>query len=74
MCLQSFISLKKDLKNNIEKIVGIVKDNDVTVYSPYKLNGFSSNKIKRYGMLYPINKKLERDWKYTDIYMNIALD
>lgn len=69
-----FISLKKDIKNNIEKLVGIVKDNDVTVYSPYELNGFSSNKIKRYGMLYPINKKLERDWKYTDIYMNIALD
>ena len=27
-----------------------------------------------FGMLYPINHKLKRNWKYTDIYMNIALD
>lgn len=29
---------------------------------------------ERFGMLYPINTELERDWNFTDIYMNIALD
>lgn len=35
-----------------------------------------ADRIERYpfGMLYPINPELKRDWKYTDIYMNIALD
>lgn len=28
----------------------------------------------KFGMLFPINDELKRDWKYTDIYMNIALD
>lgn len=27
-----------------------------------------------FGMLYPISSELNSDWKYTDIYMNIALD
>ena len=30
--------------------------------------------IDKYGMLYPINTNLIRDWSYKDIYMNIALD
>ena len=29
---------------------------------------------EKYGMLYPINADLIRDWNYKDIYMNIALD
>lgn len=36
-------------------------------------DNLSSDK-SRFGMIYPINKELERNWKYTDIYMNIALD
>ena len=27
-----------------------------------------------FGMLLPLSRELERDWKHTDIYMNIALD
>ncbi len=42
--------------------------------SPFALKKFNENKIVPYGMIYPINQKLERDWKITDIYMNIALD
>ena len=30
--------------------------------------------IEKYGMLFPINPELKRDWNYEEIYMNIALD
>lgn len=30
--------------------------------------------MDKYGMLYPIHAALKIDWRYTDIYMNIALD
>ena len=29
---------------------------------------------EKFGMLYPINNDLKTDWKFTDLYMNIALD
>ncbi len=29
---------------------------------------------EKYGMLFPIHTELKKDWKFTDIYMNIALD
>lgn len=32
------------------------------------------NETVKFGMIYPINEELDRDWKFTDIYMNIALD
>ncbi len=40
-------------------------------------NGYSESGLSEkypFGMLYPINSELKRDWNYTDIYMNIALD
>lgn len=33
-----------------------------------------TDKSTPYGMLYPINRELIREWRHTDIYMNIALD
>lgn len=72
--VSEFISPYDKLEENTQKLLGMINDNDVTVYSPFKLNGFAYSEAKRYGMLCPINKKLKRDWKYTDIYMNIALD
>lgn len=42
--------------------------------SPFKLNSFKSSEAVPYGMLYPVNERLKRNWKFTDIYMNIALD
>ena len=36
--------------------------------------GSEINETEKYGMLYPLNPELKRDWKITDIYMNIALD
>ena len=42
--------------------------------SPFELKKFKNNEIMPYGMIYPINAKLVRDWNITDIYMNIALD
>lgn len=30
--------------------------------------------VEKYGMLYPIHSALKRDWTFTDLYMNIALD
>lgn len=29
---------------------------------------------EKYGMLFPIHTELKKDWNFTDIYMNIALD
>ena len=51
---------------------GIDLKGDLT--SPFFLDEYSENEAVPYGMLYPINKKLVRDWKFTDIYMNVALD
>lgn len=44
------------------------------INSPYELSFCEDNKKVRYGMLYPVSEELIRDWQYTDIYMNIALD
>ncbi len=39
-------------------------------------NGISAYRVDddKYGMIYPINSDLLRNWIFTDIYMNIALD
>lgn len=42
--------------------------------SPFELTAFNSSKAVPYGMIYPINTTLVRNWNFTDIYMNIALD
>ena len=65
-----FLSTEKSLEYNLSKI----KDGVKSFTSPFRLNNFSENKCVPYGMLFPINSYLEREWKYTDIYMNIALD
>ncbi len=43
------------------------------IFSPFEIKGCVSEKIK-FGMIFPINKKLNRKWNYEDIYMNLALD
>lgn len=47
---------------------------DWEICSPFELPFCRNNKKDRYGMLYPISDELEREWSFTDIYMNIALD
>ncbi len=45
-----------------------------TLTSPFKLDVCKKNEIMPYGMIYPVNPRLIRNWNFTDIYMNIALD
>lgn len=68
--ISEFTSSEKNLKENSEKL----QNTDRVITSPFKLSAFSENKIKPYGMLYPVNNELDRRWKHTDIYMNLALD
>ncbi len=65
-----FLSSNVNLNENVEKLRGIV----LQTTSPCKLEIYDTHNLKPYGMLYPINKKLIKQWKFTDIYMNIALD
>lgn len=39
-----------------------------------RADGQSGEDIKPFGMIYPINNKLKRQWSQSDIYMNLALD
>ena len=65
-----FISFKE----NCEADFGELTDENLSVNSPYCLPSFKVNETVKFGMVYPINEELDRDWKFTDIYMNIALD
>ena len=57
-------------KENADELPAL-KEN---ITSPYALEQYSACELKPFGMLYPINPRLIKRWKYTDIYMNIALD
>lgn len=65
-----FVSSEENLGQNLSRIADKVK----AVTSPFEMNGSYENKCVPYGMLFPINSSLKREWKYTDVYMNIALD
>lgn len=65
-----FISSKEKLDENADKLPETV--NKTT--SPFELENYDEHSLKPYGMLYPINKLLKKQWRFTDIYMNIALD
>jgi len=65
-----FVSSEINFNQNEDKLVGEV----LKVTSPFELKGFDTHKFKPYGMLYPINQQLKKEWNFTDIYMNIALD
>lgn len=65
-----FLSSKTNLNENAEKLRKIASETT----SPCKLEFYDTHNLKPYGMLYPINRKLKRQWNFTDIYMNIALD
>ncbi len=43
-------------------------------YSPAELSFCGESKAFPFGMIYPCCNELERDWKFTDIYMNLALN
>ncbi len=64
------MSSEKNLTENAEKLTGA--NSEIT--SPFALEAYDTHKFKPFGMLYPINPRLIREWNYTDIYMNIALD
>lgn len=65
-----FISPKTDFESLKNKL----PCGEWEINSPYELPFCEDNKKVRYGMLYPVSDELRRDWQYTDIYMNIALD
>ena len=60
------------------KSTDVLKDNlscgSWVINSPFRCAFCQDSKKVRYGMLYPVSDALKRDWSYTDIYMNIALD
>ena len=67
---ENFISPKTDFESLKNKL----PCGEWEINSPYELPFCEDNKKVRYGMLYPVSDELRRDWQYTDIYMNIALD
>ena len=64
-----FISTEKKLSENVEKLKMKKR-----LTSPFALKSYKVHKYKPYGMLFPVNEKLKKQWNFTDIYMNIALD
>ncbi len=68
-----FISSQDNLENNVKKLLSHFVGN-IKIYSPYDLREYGENRAVKFGMIYPINDELKRDWKYTDIYMNLALN
>lgn len=68
--VSELVSSEKKLSENVSALPGGV--NSIT--SPFELDCFKNNVIRPYGMIYPVNRELERAWKITDIYMNMALD
>lgn len=68
-----FASSKENFAVNCEMLKSEVSE-DVIISSPFELEFCKCNNKKSYGMLYPININLEREWSFTDIYMNLALD
>ncbi len=69
-----FISSEKELTKSAELLQNKLSYGKWEINSPFILPFCKENKTVRYGMLYPISDELKRDWSYTDIYMNIALD
>lgn len=49
-------------------------DDENYVIEELSSDSLFSKEKKPFGMIYPINNELLRNWNYTDIYMNIALD
>lgn len=68
------ISSENELLNSEELLQNNLPCGEWEINSPFILPYCKENKTVRYGMLYPISDELKRDWSYTDIYMNIALD
>lgn len=70
-----FICEQEKIKEEIKKLLKTVKDPFCIVLSPYDMSSFSLLSFpNKFGMIYPIHSELKRDWKYTDIYMNLALN
>lgn len=66
---------EKEIRQAAEKLLGTVDAPLCTVLSPYDMSDLSiESTIVKFGMLYPIHKDLIREWKFTDIYMNLALN
>lgn len=68
-CSELFVNIKESeiSSKNLADKKGIFT-------SPFALCCFEECVIKPYGMIFPINPELVRDWNFKDIYMNMALD
>lgn len=69
-----FISSDDEFKKSTELLKNSLPCGEWEINSPVELDFCEDKKKVRYGMLYPVGDDLKRDWSYTDIYMNIALD
>ena len=70
-----FICDIQGFRQATEKLLEAVDTPLCSVLSPYDMRDFSAESaIVKFGMIYPINENLVRNWKYTDIYMNLALN
>lgn len=67
--LSSDVNLHSNVKNMLSQFEGNIK-----IYSPYDMGDYGQSEPVKFGMIYPINEELKRNWKYTDIYMNLALN
>ncbi len=68
-----FMSSSENLDNNLKEMLRHFKG-DIKVYSPCDLSKYGETKPVKYGMIFPVNCELAREWNFTDIYMNLALD
>lgn len=71
--VHEFISSLENFENNFQKMLNHFTGK-IKIYSPYDLSEYGETKSLKYGMLFPINNELKRNWHFTDIYMNLALD
>lgn len=71
--VEEFISPTDKLDINGRILCDLLPEDNITISAPFELP-FCEIDIEKSGMLYPVNAELCREWKYTEIYMNIALD
>lgn len=71
--VEEFISPINNTDINGRLLCVFLPEDNIKVSSPFELP-FCEGHIEKAGMLYPVNAELCREWNFTDIYMNIALD
>ena len=68
-----FITEEAGFDSNVKNMLSCFCGETV-IYSPCSLAKYVESEAVPFGMIYPINAELKRDWNFTDIYMNLALN